>query len=606
MSPRDESLKDALTVHLKSPSSSYQSDQIDLPRDHFQTALNNGSGSNVRPTKEKRKLRYAFRLLLLALFVLALVLSVFGFPRNKDQGNHEVSNDISNDSSNDIIRQALLELNHSMQGRVWMQDLDDLTLFQEAARVWRQDRGMPQAVVEVATVEDVQLSVPVLGHLQKQHGLPFRIRSGGHNKAGFSTVDKGVVLSLKHMKQRSIIIQDEDEDDDDETTTAQGIDVMATIQPGAIVEDILDTFLQGKKNHSDYQYTGYAGAVGQCGKVAEGGWVLGGGVGFMARLLGMGIDNVQEFQIVLANGTLVVANQMKTNRHADLFWALRGAGSGNFGVVTSMKYKLHSGVPDEQLFQKIMIPNDDNLGDFLYQLGALNTDPEFFVVVGGREGNMTAAYMSWFSTDSSSIMEFPTVGNQHFETQIKPILPPSAIFQDTYQSFLWTESTHEMFDKPGYSTGVWAAQAWQGFLMPVNNTQDVWQTITNIMAKGMELAPNLEHHIELWGGAISDVRANETAFPYRDAVYNVGVLLVILDYDETAPKRFQEQVDSVNAWWPRVAEYLTGSYLNYPMNSLRPEEYPNLYWGHHLERLVEIKRRYDPDNIFAYEQSVPL
>ena len=84
------------------------------------------------------------------------------------------------------------------------------------------------------------------------------------------------------------------------------------------------------------------------------------------------------------------------------------------------------------------------------------------------------------------------------------------------------------------------------------------------------------------------------------------LLLVIQDYDATAYQRFHDQVASVNTWWPQVAEYLTGSYLNYPMNSLQRDEYPHLYWGKHLDRLMKIKQRYDPNNIFAYEQSMPL
>jgi FAD/FMN-containing dehydrogenase len=81
---------------------------------------------------------------------------------------------------------------------------------------------------------------------------------------------------------------------------------------------------------------------------------------------------------------------------------------------------------------------------------------------------------------------------------------------------------------------------------------------------------------------------------------------VIQDFEADSANRFQEQVASVNAWWPSMAKYLTGAYLNYPMNSLSRTEYPRVYWGEHLERLVEIKQRYDPGDVFSYEQSIPL
>ena len=65
-------------------------------------------------------------------------------------------------------------------------------------------------------------------------------------------------------------------------------------------------------------------------------------------------------------------------------------------------------------------------------------------------------------------------------------------------------------------------------------------------------------------------------------------------------------IQKVNKWWPSVAKYLNGAYVNYPMNSLRDDEYPRLYWGIHLERLVSVKKEYDPLNIFQYEQSIPM
>ena len=88
---------------------------------------------------------------------------------------------------------------------------------------------------------------------------------------------------------------------------------------------------------------------------------------------------------------------------------------------------------------------------------------------------------------------------------------------------------------------------------------------------------------------------------HTEMPYNVGVLLVIQDCDDTAQEIFEQQVATVNTWWPKVADYLTGSYLNYPMNSLRDDEYAKLYWGDHLKTLVNIKQRYDPNNAFVFE-----
>lgn len=479
-----------------------------------------------------------------------------------------------------LVRLELRRLDLAMEGRVWFQGDPE---FEEAARVWRRDQLPPAAVVEAASEKDVQLAVPVLGRLSKEYGVPFRIRSGGHNKAGFSTVHGGIVLSLKHMRSLSV-----DSNSSGAAGATRNADTaLAWIQPGARVEDVLDELLAKE---------GYAGALGQCGKVAEGGWVLGGGVGFMSRLLGLGVDNVREFRIVLADGSVKVCSP---DQNPDLFWALRGAGSGNFGVVTSMKYELRQ-VPDTQLVKMVQIRFDD-LAEFLFKLGEAGASREFMLVVASRDGDAAVVYMSWFSADADVVQ----AGNNRFEQEIQPLLKPAAAHPGPYQDINWATSTHQVTDA-GYGTEVWAAQAWQGFLFPENNTLAVWNDIVTIMNAGIEEAPNLEPHIEQWGGAISDVPPSATAFPYREAVYNVGVLLVMQDQEEDSAQRFQEQVTSVNAWWPLVAKYLTGAYVNYPMNSLSRVEYARLYWGEHLERLVEVKQRYDPDDIFSYEQSIPL
>jgi FAD/FMN-containing dehydrogenase len=73
-----------------------------------------------------------------------------------------------------------------------------------------------------------------------------------------------------------------------------------------------------------------------------------------------------------------------------------------------------------------------------------------------------------------------------------------------------------------------------------------------------------------------------------------------------AEEVYREQAVKVNAWWPKVSKYLTGSYVNYPMNTLREDEYPRVFWGDNLPRLVEIEQRYDPDNVFDFPMSVPM
>ena len=583
------------------------------------------------------------------------------------------------------VKKHLNALNAIMDGTVWFRDItkeevedynEYISSYKEASMVWRQDVTQPSgdikspfAVIEVYNEDDVQHVMPVVTMLSEIFFVPFRIRSGGHNKAGYSTTttNNGIVVSLRHMN-RVKLLTTEDEDDTTPLLDDSTVDddyVIAKVEPGATVEHILDTILSKQ---------GYSGSVGECGNVAEGGWVLGGGVGFMSRAMGLGIDNVLEYNVVLFNGTKIVANSKEND---DLFWSLRGAGSGNYGIVTSFKYKMYS-TPTKQRFMKwnisiydtyddIGVTDNDNEGvqnddsvnatalasmatklddgndskkynsvmaRLLYNLGREKKNKirrEFNMVVG----SVDAIYVSWFSRDQESIEECDGYFNKQIvpftttkaEKDVTPSMTPkkghgntkdnSAITSSSsnattastknplkFDIFEWPSMTHSYFDR-GYGKYVYSAQVWQGFLFPVNNTLDIWNDIIRIMQDGFNKCPNLEPHIELWGGAISDVANNATSFPYREAVYNVGLQLYILQ--ENDYKSFLQQVEYVTTtMWPRISQYLTGAYLNYPMNSLSKEEYPTLYFGQHLQRLIQIKQKYDPYNIFNYEQSIPI
>jgi FAD/FMN-containing dehydrogenase len=513
------------------------------------------------------------------ILVVVVILVIFRWPTQTPSKNIAAS------------KELLKELALQLDGHVLLPKDKD---FAEATRVWRQDVVLnhePLAVIEVASEHDVQLTVPVLTRLSQEYSIPFRIRSGGHSKAGYSTVPGGIVLSLKRLQMVELLM--EISIGNETKSSSSSSVVVATVQPGATVETVLDELLE---EHDT------SGSLGMCGHVAEGGWVLGGGIGFMSRSLGLGIDNVLSFRVVLYNGTLVTTN---ATSHPELFFALRGAGSGNYGVITSMEYKFLHPMPKRQLASQMEIPLPD-VASFLYKIGKQAPSHEFMVIFEidqKTNGDLTAnGRMSWFSPDPNILAK----GDERFEQEVAPLLSSASTMATyaPYQAFDWDSDTHDVFDSQGYGTYVYAAQVWQGFLMPVNNTHAVWNDIISLMKEIVMECPDVHPSIELWGGAISDVQHNDTAFAYRDALFNVGVQLYV--FEESDSQSFKEQAEKVTAWWPSVAKYLTGAYLNYPMNSLGNDEYPRLYWGSHLERLMKVKRDYDPQNIFSYEQSMPL
>ena len=197
------------------------------------------------------------------------------------------------------------------------------------------NQKQPWVVIEVANEYDVQLVVPVLVDLQINYQFPFRVRSGGHNKAGMSTVANGAILSLVRLNH--IIIHNNSSIGSSSSSSSIASSDMRIVQlgPAVLVQDFIRTILV---KH------GYGGVTGYCGTVTEGGFILGGGIGIQSRLYGLGLDNAIGMCIVLANGsvhyvssndaataasTTNITSSLTTKLQEDLFWALRGAGGGS-------------------------------------------------------------------------------------------------------------------------------------------------------------------------------------------------------------------------------------------------------------------------------------
>jgi FAD/FMN-containing dehydrogenase len=166
----------------------------------------------------------------------------------------------------------------------------------------------PRAIVYCYTTGDVANAVL----WSRRQGVELRIRSGGHNYEGFSVGDNVLVIDTSYMNNVRV----------------NSCEDTVTVQAGTRLLDLYDTL----SRH------GYAFPGGTCPTVAISGLVLGGGLGLSARYLGLTADSLLGAEMVDANGQVLAVNECS---NADLFWALRGAGGGNFGVVTAYKFRLH-------------------------------------------------------------------------------------------------------------------------------------------------------------------------------------------------------------------------------------------------------------------------
>jgi FAD/FMN-containing dehydrogenase len=361
-----------------------------------------------------------------------------------------------------------------------------------------------------------------------------------------------------------------------------------------------------------------------------GGFVLGGGYGYQSRMYGLGIDNVLRIKVVLTNGDV-----KEVEEGDDLFWALRGAGGGNLGVVTEVEYRVYPS-KDMKLAATVKLPFVQ-VPMFLQKLGEKEPDlaGEFIAMVHGYEHspsdyttttitnttttmfqdkveNGTATVTLYWMGDSDPDQP---IGMQYIKKNVIPLFhdddDDNNKVDASYYYFSWSAISRQKVQTETWKT-VWAAQSWNGFLFPENNTQEVWEDIRENLSVMFRYSTFLSPKIELWGGAISNVPGNATAFPYRQAVYNVGVQLLVpngTDDDDHAQEQhqqvFEQQSALVGAIWPSIAKYLTGVYVNYPMPSLSRTEYPNAYWGDNLDRLVDLSQQHDPFQVFHFDQSIP-
>lgn len=474
-------------------------------------------------------------------------------------------------ASRSAVEKILKDLADQIEGEVvWYDKSNPKSDVLEAAGVWNLNAGVPMASIVPATEHDVQLVIPVLQKLDAQHRVPFRIKSGGHNYAGFCSVPNGILLSLERL-------------------TALDFDVVsgvATLGPAVTVEQLLDQVLEPFH---------YAGVMGSCPGVAIGGFALSGGFGMLSRKYGLGVDSVLSLRAVVANGTLVTAS---ADTDPDLFWALRGAGGGSFAVVTSVQYQLHPAW-DEVLFGSGQVKVQEM--------------PATMVELGRRSGTLPGEITFWvegmidkhgktdftFAYVGASLGELDT-GESLFRNEIKALLPDKTAMELDRAS--WAETTREGGNFEGN-----LVRYWNGYLYSKNNTEKVWEYILEQMVSlCQDHYPYIMVDIELWGGKVAKVSVNETAFGHRTPVYNVGIGLLVPVDEKNALRKFGDMTKTTDKVWSKISQYLVGSYTNYQMESLAKDEYARAYWGNNLERLEHVKAKFDPLNTFRHEQSVPI
>jgi len=424
----------------------------------------------------------------------------------------------------------------------------------------------PAVVVCCATEADVALTI----RFACDQDLPLAIRSGGCSPAGYSAVTGGVLLDLGRLDQIAI------------DSGGMTVEVGPGARMGALYKALSPTNLMVP--------------LGECMQVGAGGLALGGGFSLLSRSLGLTCDNLLEARVVLADGSGVTASPTE---HPHLFWALRGAGGGNFGVVTSLRFRLHQLEPT--LYAGMVIWPLDQAAEVLtasLEYFASDAPPELNAVFmlsplpppsTEKAFATVAVYNGPASVGATIVPKVTGLGKpMHSSTGVQPF---ATLVQRDFPSL---SGIHDYY-KSGFVTGALPAE---GARLLVDHFAE---TPPAGPSSATEAAPSNGIGFELAGGAINAVPEDATAFVHRS---HSALISFLATWHGPRGSTDCAEVRWADALHREMQPYFSGGvYQNYPDRSL-PEPLA-AYYGTNLPRLKEVKARYDPEEVFRFPQGIP-
>lgn len=426
--------------------------------------------------------------------------------------------------------------------------------YQQSLQLWNSMIDQrPALIVQPSGVADVMQAIQFAG----DHDLELSIKGGGHNVAGYATTDGGLMLDLAQMRNVHV-------DPKRRTVRAGG---------GARWADL----------DRETGVFGLATTGGVISTTGVAGLTLGGGVGWLVGKHGLASDNVRSVDLVTADGELVTAS---ADEHPDLFWALRGGG-GNFGVATSLEFQLH---PQDLVFAGMVAHPPEKARDVLeFYRELTETAPDELTVYCGQlaepeHGQRVAALAFCWSGNPSEA-----------ERAVQPILnfgQPAMTMAGPMPYAAWNGGNDVLFPHG-------RRYYWKSAIMRELDDR-VLETIADFAADPP--LPWLNVTIEDYTGAMNRLPADATSFQHRDAHYQVVIVGAWEDSaeDETGRQWARDLHDAIA---PYAKE---GDFLNFvAVDGSDRQERIRAGYGQSWDRLVAVKRRYDPDNVFHRNNNIP-
>jgi FAD/FMN-containing dehydrogenase len=429
---------------------------------------------------------------------------------------------------------------------------------------------LPEAVVLCRSAADVSATIA----FARRHRLQTAIRSGGHSVAGRSST-AGVVIDVTPMNAVSVE------------------DGVATVGAGVRLGSVYDAL----------EPLGITIPAGSSHSVGIAGLTLGGGLGILGRKYGLTCDHLLRAEVVLADGHVVECDE---HENENLFWALRGAGCGNFGVVTSLVFRtvpappatiFHLVWPFTHASQLIQAWQDwapagpDELDATLRLSASGDGDPpplvDLFGVVLGSDADAAELLDDLIARAGA---DPASACHKHV-----PFREAKRYLDGVGPADDWHEEAPP--PPPPQTKQIFTKSEFLRRRLPRETIAALVENLPRRLAGGQ----SCEVTFTPWGGAYNRVRADATAFVHRDELFVVQHLLILdPDVETTSGEPLQ---DWLTRSWALVHPRGSGGvYPNFPDPDL--EDWAHAYYGENHDRLLRVKAKYDPDGFFRFHQSL--
>lgn len=431
--------------------------------------------------------------------------------------------------------------------------------YEQQRRVWNGsiDRR-PALIARCANTDDVRSAI----HFASRNGLLVAVRGGGHSFPGLSVADGAVLVDLRLMNAIEV-------DPDGRTVR---------VQAGALLGE-LD---QATQAH------GLAVPAGIVTHTGVAGLTLGGGIGWLQRKYGLTIDNLLAVDVVTAAGDLLHASE---DENADLFWGVRGGG-GNFGIVTDFTFRAHRLGPEvfagavfwpiAQAVAVLRFVRDwlADCPDELMTIGVTRRAPALPAVPPELVGEPVVALAACYagSVDEGERVLRPL---RKFGAPVLDMCAPKPFV-----------AHQQMFD-PSFEPGWW-------YYVKACDVAGLSDEVIDIVADYGRRIISPISSIALWqmGGAVARVPDDATAFHGRHAGFTFNI-----NGNSHTVDGFEEERQWARDYWDALAPHHTSVYVNFLMEE-GEERVRQAYGSAKYDRLKALKRKYDPDNLFRYNQNI--